>query len=245
MLRVLSLNVAHGRADGIHQLFQHAGHRERTLSRIAALFEREQPDVVAVQEIDGPSFWSGRFCHVELLARRGGFAFTAHGRHVERPWVRYGTGLLSRIELHDTSVHTFARSLPTPTKGFTLATVRVAGTAIDVVSTHLDFLRAKVRARQVAEMVEVLGARPHPRVVMGDFNAGWHDRRSAVRELADALELVAYAPEARTRTFKTLPLRIDWILASPQLEFARHAVLTDVVSDHLPVVADLRLRSAS
>ena len=241
MLRVLSLNVAHGRADVVHQLFQRPGHRERTLSRIAALFEREQPDIVAMQEVDGPSFWSGRFCHVELLARRAGFEFSAHGRHVERTWLRYGTGLLSRLELHDTRVHTFARSLPTPTKGFTLATVRVNGVEIDVVSTHLDFLRAKVRARQVAEMVDVLGRRPRPRVVMGDFNAGWHDRRSAVRELAEALELVAYAPDERTRTFKTLPVRIDWILTSPQLEFARHEVLRDVVSDHLPVVADLRL----
>lgn len=245
MLRVLSLNVAHGRADGVHQLLQRAGHRERTLSRIAALFERERPEIVALQEADGPSFWSGRFCHVESLARRSGFAFTAHGRHVERPWLRYGTGLLSRLELHEPQAHTFPRSLPTPSKGFTLATVRVGdGVELDVVSTHLDFLRAKVRAQQVAKMVEVLGPRRRPLVVMGDFNAGWHDRRSAVRELSDALGLVAYAPEARTRTFKTLPVRLDWILASPQLGFDRHEVLADVVSDHLPVVADLRLRDA-
>lgn len=245
MLRVLSLNVAHGRADGVHQLLQRAGQRERNLSRIAALFQREQPDIVAMQEVDGPSFWSGRFCHVDHLARRAGFAFTAHGRHVERAWLRYGTGLLSRLELHDAQAHTFARSLPTPSKGFTLATVRIAGDVeLDVVSVHLDFLRAKVRARQVAQLVEVLAPRRRPRIVMGDFNAGWHDRRSAVRELADALELVAHAPEVRTRTFTTLPRRLDWILTSPQLDFERHEVLSDVVSDHLPVVADLRLREA-
>jgi endonuclease/exonuclease/phosphatase family metal-dependent hydrolase len=242
MLRVLSLNVAHGRSNGVHQLLQRPGHRERTLASIGALFERERPDIVALQEADGPSFWSGRFCHVESLARRGDFAYSAHGRHVERTWLCYGTGLLSRLELHDPQTHTFARTLPTPTKGFTLATVRALDAEIDVVSAHLDFLRATVRARQVAQMIDVLARRRRPLVVMGDFNADWHHRRSAVRELAEALELTAHEPNAPTHTFKKLPLRLDWILTSPQLAFERHVVLRDVVSDHLPVLADLRLR---
>jgi len=242
-LRVLSLNVAHGRADGAHQLLQTARHRERTLARIAALFDRERPDIVGLQEADGPSFWSGGFCHVESLAQRSGFAFAVHGAHVEGPGVSYGTGLLSRLELGDAVACTFDRSLPTPAKGFTLATVRLDDeTAVDVVSVHLDFLRADVRARQVARMVEVLAPRARPLVVMGDFNAEWHDESSAVQRLADSLGLVAHAPEVRAHTFPAFRARLDWILVSPQLAFERHEVLSDVVSDHLPVIADIRLR---
>jgi endonuclease/exonuclease/phosphatase family metal-dependent hydrolase len=240
-LRVLSLNLAHGRADGSHQLLQSARHRELTLSRIAALFERERPDIVGLQEADGPSFWSGGFCHVEALARRSGFAFAAHGTHVEGPGVRYGTGLLSQLELADAMACTFDRSLPTPAKGFTVATARVDDTLIDVVSVHLDFLRAHVRARQVARMVEVLAPRRRPLVVMGDFNAGWRGERSAVQRLATSLQLVAHAPHARVHTFPAYGSRLDWILVSPQLAFERHEVLPDIVSDHLPVVADIRL----
>jgi endonuclease/exonuclease/phosphatase family metal-dependent hydrolase len=241
-LRVLSLNVAHGRADGRHQLLQSSRHRDRTLSRIAAVFERERPDVVGLQEADGPSFWSGGFCHVEALARRSGFAFAAHGAHVERRGLSYGTGLLSRLELEDALACTFDPSLPTPPKGFTVATTRVDDTMIDVVSVHLDFLRASVRKRQVARMVEVLAPRRRPLVVMGDFNAGWRDETSAVQHLASSLQLVAHAPHDPMHTFPAYGSRLDWILVSRELAFDRHEVLPDVVSDHLPVVADVRLR---
>lgn len=242
-MRVLSLNVAHGRAEGRHQLLQSSSHRERTLSRIAALFEREQPDVVGLQEVDGPSFWSGGFCHVDTLARRSAFSFAVHGAHVERRGLRYGTGLLSRLELVDALACTFDRSLPTPAKGFTVATVRIDERAVvDVASVHLDFLRAKVRDRQVARMIEVLGPRRRPLVVMGDFNAEWHDERSAVQRLADALGLAAHAPDAAVETFPAFGTRLDWILISSELTFERHEVLPDILSDHLPVVADIRLR---
>ena len=242
-LRVLSLNVAHGRADRSHQLLQTSRHRERALARIAALFEREGPDVVGLQEADGPSFWSGGFCHVESLARRSRFSCFAHGAHVEGPGLRYGTGLLSRLELADAFACTFDRSLPTPAKGFTVAAVHLdERTVIDVASVHLDFLRPAVRARQVQQMVEVLAPRRRPLVVMGDFNADWHDESSAVQRLAAALGLVAHAPEIPASTFPTFGARLDWILVSSQLVFDRHEVLPDVVSDHLPVVADIRMR---
>lgn len=242
-LRVLSLNVAHGRADRTHQLLQSSRHRERALSRIADLLTREQPDVVGLQEADGPSFWSGGFCHVESLARRGGFGFAAHGAHVHGPGLRYGTGLLSRLELSAAIACTFERSLPTPAKGFTVATVYVdEQLPLDVVSVHLDFLRADVRARQVARMIEVLRARSRPLVVMGDFNAQWHDDRSAVSSLAAALGLASHAPDARVPTFPATGARLDWILVSPELAFERHEVLPDVVSDHLAVIADIRVR---
>lgn len=241
-LRVLSLNVAHGRADRVHQLLQGARHRERTLSRIAELLVRERPDIVGLQEADGPSFWSGGFCHVESLARRGGFGFAAHGAHVDGPGLRYGTGLLSRLALSEAIACTFERSLPTPAKGFTVATVHVdERMPLDVVSVHLDFLRADVRARQVARMIEVLRARARPLVVMGDFNAEWHDELSAVSRLAAALELVSHVPDVRVQTFPATGARLDWILVSPQLAFERHEVLPDIVSDHLAVVADIRV----
>jgi endonuclease/exonuclease/phosphatase family metal-dependent hydrolase len=241
-LRVLSLNVAHGRADRGHQLLQSPRHRERTLARIAALFDREGPDVVGLQEADGPSFWSGGFCHVDALARGGSFSFAAHGAHVEGPGLRYGTALLSRMQLEDALACTFARSLPTPAKGFTVAAVRIdEHTEIDVASVHLDFLHPRVRTRQVEQMVEVLAPRRRPLVVMGDFNDEWHDESSAVRGLAAALGLVAHSPEMPASTFPRSGARFDWILVSSQLAFERHEVLPDVVSDHLPVVADIRL----
>jgi endonuclease/exonuclease/phosphatase family metal-dependent hydrolase len=77
---------------------------------------------------------------------------------------------------------------------------------------------------------------------MGDFNAQWHEESSAVERLASALGLRTHAPNAHAPTFPARKARLDWILVSPHLEFERHEVLDDVVSDHLPVIADLRVR---
>jgi hypothetical protein len=47
-LRVLTLNLAHGRADGPHQLLQSAASRRATLRRVAELLQREGPHVVGL-----------------------------------------------------------------------------------------------------------------------------------------------------------------------------------------------------
>ncbi len=242
-VRVLSLNVAHGRADTSHQLLQSSQHRRQTLLRIAELLEREGADIVGLQEADGPSLWSGGFCHVASLARAGRFSFAAHGMHVQGPGLRYGTALLSHLELGDAVACTFRRSPPTPAKGFTVAAVNIdTQTTVDVVSVHLDFLHADVRARQVRQMAQVLACRRRPLIVMGDLNADWRDDNSAVHRLAVTLGLVAHSPHAGAPTFPANGARLDWILASPEFVFEHHAVLPDVVSDHFPIVADLRLR---
>ena len=78
---------------------------------------------------------------------------------------------------------------------------------------------------------------------MGDFNCEWTDPHSPLRKIAEALSLQAYQPEAEgMTTFPTLKKRLDWILISPELEFVSCKVLPDVVSDHLAVVAGLKVK---
>jgi endonuclease/exonuclease/phosphatase family metal-dependent hydrolase len=247
-LRVLSLNLAHGRADGPHQLLQSAASRRATLSSVAELLQRERPHVVGLQEVDGPSFWSGGFCHLERLASLTGLRFGAHGEHVFSRWLRYGTGLLSSLRLRGSDSFTFDPSPPTFSKGFTFGTLALSpGREVDLVSVHLDFSRTAVRLRQVDQMVDVLARRGRPLIIMGDFNASWDDPDSAVRSLATRLELTAHEPQASprrrgVRTFPASQRRLDWILISQSLSFEHYEVLADVVSDHLPIVADIRWR---
>ena len=58
-LRVMTLNLAHGRGQGLHQALQNAGVRNSNLEKVRALLAGEAPDLVALQEVDAPSFWSG------------------------------------------------------------------------------------------------------------------------------------------------------------------------------------------
>ena len=73
VLRLMTLNVAHGRSDGPNQIFQKTRNIRANLGTIAKLLSRVGPDVVALQEADGPSFWRGKFDRVEYLATNAGF----------------------------------------------------------------------------------------------------------------------------------------------------------------------------
>ena len=42
-----------------------------------------------------------------------------------------------------------------------------------------------------------------------------------------------------------LPIRLDWILISEELEFAAHRILPQLQSDYSAVLASVRLRSSS
>ena len=246
-LRVMTWNIGHGRGTAINQLLVSRKKTYRNLDRIAAVLERSEVDVVALQEADGPSRWSGGFDHVEHVAVLSGLTCAVHGVHAEGGMFRYGTALLSRRGLREARSHRFPPSRPTLRKGFVRAVVdwRVDGRVVPVtvVSVHLDYSRESVREVQVAEMIAELTDSPTPRIVMGDLNAGWERDDSIVRELAAGLRLQPIEPEAPGfGTYKSADgKRLDWILISDDLRFTRHEVLRERLSDHLAVLADVEL----
>lgn len=243
-LKVMSLNLAHGRKTGSHQFLLDQQAIRTNLKSVASVLEREGPHLVAVQEADAPSIWSGNFHHVRYLAESSGLSHFVHGRHVEGLSLCYGTALLSQLEMTNPVSRAFAPSPPTPCKGMVVSTINWPGSIdaeVDVVSVHLDFARASVRQKQVQTLVRELSKRKRPLIVLGDFNCRWNCRDSTLRELVAELDLQAYHPDAADlATFPTLGTRIDWILISPELEFVSYRSLPDVVSDHLPVMAELR-----
>ena len=244
-MKVLTLNIAHGRRSGPHQLLQGRARIESNVDDVATVLRRERPHVVALQEADGPSFWSGRFDHVRHLAERAGFAHAVRGDHARALEVRYGTALLSMLPLSDAVSVTFP---PVPLrfpKGYVVSTVtwpNDGGLQVDVVSVHLDFARPSVRRRQVAQVIKRLRQRGKPLVIMGDFNCEWAGREPTLRLLASKLNLKAYLPEASgLKTFRRMRRRLDWILVSPQFDFLSYQALPDPISDHLGVVSELEL----
>lgn len=245
-LRVMTLNMAHSRNTSFNQVFLDEDEIYANLDAIAAVLLREGPAVVALQEADGASLWSGDFNHVAYLGRQSLYPWLVRGEHVRGFGLSYGTALLSKLPVSDPLAITFAPTPPTPAKGFVRFTVPWPGSdrSIDVASVHLDFLRASVRAEQIACMVQELKNSPNPLVVMGDFNCQWTDREESLRTLARELDLRPCEPEDRNRvTFPVLKKRLDWILISPELDFAAYRTLSDTLSDHRGVVADLTLRS--
>lgn len=244
ILDVMTLNLAHGRSTGFHQAFLRRATIQRNLDAVAEVLLREDPDVVAFQEADGPSAWSGRFDHVRYLAERAGFSHHMRGTHMSAPRTRYGTAIAARLPLADPLSVTFAPSPPTFSKGFVVSTVlhpALPDRPVDVVSVHLDFARPGVRKRQIETLIETLRGRDRLMVVLGDFNTRWDARERTLRRLAAALEIEAHAPDEPMVTFPFHGTRLDWIFASRGIEFVDHRVLPDTVSDHRPVFARIRL----
>lgn len=244
MLKVCTLNIAHGRSNGFHQFFQSEKKIQQHLNNIAKLLQRVRPDIVALQEADAESFWSGAFNHVQYLAEKSHMHSSVQGKHVQGMGLQYGTALLSRLPLQEGRSIRFASTPPTPPKGFVIATTHIPGhpqQKIDVVSLHLDFLRARARSQQLETLSQLLQARQNPVIIMGDFNTGWHEQQ-ILKNFAEKLTLHTWQPEQNKEgTFWMSDKRIDWILLSKELEFVNYRVLPDVVSDHRAVVAQVRL----
>jgi len=244
-LRVMTLNVAHGRGEAFHQLFQKSDTIVRNLDEVSAMLKREQVDVVALQEADAPSFWSGNFNHVDYLARQASYSSAVNGTHVDGPGLSYGTALLSNSGLRHAESVTFNPDIALTPKGFVVSTVEWPGqphVQVDVVSLHLDFSSEMTRRAQALELIEFMRGRNRPMVVMGDFNAEWGASDATVRLIASELALRAYQPDGEGQsTFPYRGKRLDWILVSHGMEFREYRVVSDAVSDHRGVVAELGL----
>ena len=158
-VKVLTLNLAHGRGTGPHQIVRSAHAIRANLDTVAAVIRAHAPDIVALQEADAPSFWSGAFDHVRYLADKTGLPYVFHGKHVQGPMIAYGTALLSKLELYDRASTTFEPFPPSYAKGFIVATVHWPGLPqieIDIVSVHAGFFTRSNHKRQLDSMARQL-----------------------------------------------------------------------------------------
>lgn len=118
-------------------------------------------------------------------------------------------------------------------RGCLLATYTEGGGAFVVAGTHLA-LHRETRRRQLEQLAEEL-PRDVPLVLGGDFNCG-------VDELAPLSEVLSF-PQDVPRTYPSVaPFRaLDHIGFSRQWRLESLAAVPSWASDHLPLVAELKL----
>jgi endonuclease/exonuclease/phosphatase family metal-dependent hydrolase len=247
VLTLLTLNVSHGRKTAWNQILVSKKRTYENLDLIASLLNESNADIVALQEADAPSLWSGKFDHADYLRDETEYRCSLMGGHADTWLYTFGTALLSKARMSEVESVSFPASPPTTTKGFVKTSIAwdVQGRTVlvTIVSVHLDFSRKSVRDKQIGVLVEELKDTESSLIVMGDFNSRWDQKSSHVQQLVQALELTAYEPQNDLLgTYKkTDGKRLDWILVSRDLTFSRYEVLPDIVSDHLAVYAELSL----
>lgn len=207
---------------------------ERTLTTIARL----QPDILALQEVDGRSHLGRRRGAFEHLSGR--LLETSGSQIVEARTVRdkdrdYGHLLWSRWPIVEAVVHVLPEA-GIEERAAIEAVVATPNGRLRVLAFHLGLL-PRQRRSQSHFLAERLDALEGPALVMGDGN----DMRlggSLHVSLAGRL-----AVQVTPRSFPArLPLfRLDRIYASDVFDLRGYRVdaAARSASDHLPVIADL------
>ncbi len=240
VLRLLSFNIQvgisteryrHYLTRGWQHLLPHRG-RADNLQKIGDLLG--DYDLVALQEVDGGSLRSGFINQVEHLAELGAFPYWYQqlNRNLGR-LAQHSNGVLSRWQPQQLEDH----PLPGPRgRGAILLRFGEGAKALVVVMMHLA-LGARTRTRQLAYIRELIGGYRY-QILMGDMNT--HARDLLLHSPLRDLGLLAPQVEATFPSWR--PQRcLDHILLSPGLTVERVAVLSQPISDHLPVAINIRL----
>jgi endonuclease/exonuclease/phosphatase family metal-dependent hydrolase len=253
-LRLVTFNIAHGRGLTPIQGLTSPRKLRLNLRKIAALLERLDPDVVALQEIDECSRWSGNFDHLDYLRVHAGFphaAFGINNRRVGLLNLCYGNALLSRHPLIEMETVVFGQKR-VGEKGFLYAEINVGGLCIPFVNLHFQFGSRAHRLRQLDLLVAWLRLkqRSHGKrwavspVICGDFN-----NPSTAPDATAALHghLAAYGdyvihPQSGGTYPSPLPQRtLDFIFMPAGCRMVHCEVVKSMLSDHRPVLLEFAI----
>ncbi len=211
------------------------------LEQIARTIESEAPDVVMLQEVargwvlgggTDMATWLGHRLHMHVA-----FAPAADRQ--------FGNVLLSRTALRAVEVVALPYGAgPQQRSALTAVVDGPDGAPVRVTSVHLQHREANTPTR-LEQLAALEAALPDdgPSVLGGDLNA--EPGSPEVRALADAgwTSAVESAgdPDVLTHPSNDPTVRIDWLLGRGGVTFADTHVLDDDSSDHLAVVAVVRV----
>lgn len=224
----------------------------RAIERTADVLRACEADVIGLQEIDVGRARSGGLDQAEAIALRLGMGHV-FGAALYEGRGEYGNAVLSRYPIE----HVRTEKLPTwrpvsEPRCFVHARIDAPGGELDVVVTHFGLgpIERMGQARHVAMEIERATSASGATVLLGDLNCGRGSiayRRLTTR-LADAQQIARPGRVCATYPSWRPILRIDHVLVGAGLEVLEAHVpmrgLVVTASDHLPVVASLRLRHA-
>lgn len=241
-LRVMTFNIHHGEGtDG-----------RLDLPRVADVIRTEGVSVVGLQEVD--RHWSERSDFVDQaswLARELRM-HVVYGANLDvppdepgGPRRQYGTAILSRWPILDRENTYLPRFEDHEQRGLLRAEIAARGARVQVYTTHLQHNDAAERLAQTRAIRRIIGTPDRPVVLLGDLNAtpDSAEIRTLTGRFVDAWA-VAGAGDGFTYPNDGPDRRIDYVMVSRDVlvRDARVVDHTPEASDHLPVVADVRLR---
>jgi endonuclease/exonuclease/phosphatase family metal-dependent hydrolase len=214
------------------------------LQRIADVINKEKPDLVGLQEVDrGVRRTEGKDEIAELAAMtRMDYAF-AH--NLDYQGGQYGVAILSRFLLKNIDHRMFENKREAERRGMLRVEVEVDGKLINFVTTHLDYQYEDGRVFETEQLLKFLENVKGPLIVVADLND--EPTGAAYKLMLTRFDDAWVKSGAKGNGFSypaDKPIkRIDYIFYRPEgLKAGKARVVKTLASDHLPVMAELRVK---
>ena len=228
VLRVLSYNIHHGEGmDG-----------KIDIERIAKVISTENPDLVALQEVDKFCTRSG---DIDMAAELGQLLGMEHlfGKAMDFQGGEYGLAVLSKLPIMGTRLH----QLPKGDEPRCALEVKVKigsyPRLVSFICIHNSWNSEEIRTKQIKELLKSLGELDHPVVLAGDFNANRKDESMRLLKHAD-WKILSY--QSKKMSVSTAPdSQIDFFVISNLPYASVESVVIDetIASDHRPIFAEI------
>ncbi|MES2006429.1 MAG: endonuclease/exonuclease/phosphatase family protein [Bacteroidota bacterium] len=238
-LRILTYNIHHANPPSKPGVID--------IAAIANVIKQQQPDLVALQEVDVYTSRSGKTVNeAEEIAKQSGMPYYFFAKAIDYGGGEYGVAILSRYPIEKTTNDALPTEETTNGEHRTLATVTAilpGQKKIMFACTHLDAQGKDTnRFLQIKKIAMLLETKEYPLIIAGDFN---DIPGSRVMN-----ELDKYFTRSCTNCAFTIPQinpnqTIDHIAYRPSSGFAvmKHSVIDEkYASDHLPVLAVLKIK---
>lgn len=257
-LRLLTFNIAHARGLLPHQGLRALPQFRAQLLKIARLIVRVEADIVALQEIDENSRWSGSFDHLQFLRDHTGLPHSMHGvnnRRIGRFHLNYGNGILSRWPIGHAENIPFGRKR-IGEKGFLFAEIEHPHGRLPLLNMHLHHRSRPHRLREAQRLMRFLDEQrvrraAHwrvPPILCGDLNnpAHWPDATAVLLGYLEERHDYMLLPKAGRsgRTFPSpWPQRsLDFVYLPAVCGEPHTEVVRTMLSDHRPVLVEFQMR---
>jgi len=209
-------------------------HSNEPLYTLAEYIKRENIDIAALTEIDGGSFRTKHISQLKILSNLTGLMNNSFN-----PTYRFGKiinqgdGLLSRFPEHNREYYKLQGKHP---RYLEFATTDIDKKKIKIIVTHLS-LGHRIRIKELKQIASVLSHTDTPKILMGDFNTGNPEELNIIKQ-------TGLIPVHDNNTFPSWKPKksIDHIFVSPEFEIVRTFICPLKISDHLGIVAELKIK---
>ncbi|WP_242135666.1 endonuclease/exonuclease/phosphatase family protein [Aestuariivivens marinum] len=234
VVRVLTFNIYHGETVNAEKQFD--------FDLLAKVINDEQPDLVALQEVD---FKTNRVLGVDLVTELGlrTKMQAIFGKAMAFDGGEYGEGILSKYSFLSTKNHALpAREGKEPRAALEVNVVIKSGDTIKFVGTHLDHTKDETDRINQANAIKRLFVEENvPMIMAGDLNASPESETMKILFSIWKPSLPDFQP---TMPSDAPRAKIDYVLYKPANAWRvldTKIICNDKATDHCAVLSVLEL----